>query len=244
MKVRSKARCPARGILAAVLARRRRSSCSTGCEGGTRSRIALDTQGRARLPLGAARATLNAGAGSGRCCSCHDERCFQRRPCSRVARHRREVATSHSRTNSSRHKLAEETRRSAAAREHASQLERRVQALAEELERAARIRTRPLASLARSARTRDEGRADRYDGAALRRIGHGQGSRRAFHPSRIDASQGPVRRAQLRSAAGTTAGIGTVRPRPRRVHRRAGRASGQARTGRGRRAVPRRSRAR
>ena len=103
-------------------------------------------------------------------------------------------------------------------------------------------RGRRVAAVARGADAGDAGRAHRHDGAAARRIGNRQGSGRALPPPRIGAQRRAVRRHQLRGAAGTSARGGAVRLRARRLHRRDAKQAGAARAGRGRHAVPRRSR--
>ncbi len=64
---------------------------------------------------------------------------------------------------------------------------------------------------------------------------------RALHDEQ-PAPRAPVRRHQLRGAHRDAAGVGAVRPRTRRVHRRARAEEGQARSRRRRHALPRRGR--
>ena len=96
--------------------------------------------------------------------------------------------------------------------------------------------------MAGGAASGDTGRAHRHHGAADRRIGHGQGSRRAVHPPRLDSPRRTVHRGELRGAARSTARVRALRLRARRVHRRR---ADQARTDRARlrrHALPRRDR--
>ena len=90
-----------------------------------------------------------------------------------------------------------------------------------------RARDRSLRGVEGRAARGDAGRGDRNDGAAHRRIGHRQGSDRALHPPRLGAPRRAVRRHQLRGAAGAAARVGAVRPRARRLHRRAAAKPGQ-----------------
>src|SRR3989454_94421 len=73
-------------------------------------------------------------------------------------------------------------------------------------------------------------------------VGDGQGGRGAPHPPRVAPRRGPVRRAELRGAAGGVARVGAVRLREGRLHRGRVGARGTARAGRGGNAVSRRSR--
>ena len=64
------------------------------------------------------------------------------------------------------------------------------------------------------------------DGAGRGRVGHRQGAGGARDPHAFAARRGAVRAGQLHGADRVAAGVGAVRPRARRLHRRGG---GQAR---------------
>ena len=75
------------------------------------------------------------------------------------------------------------------------------------------------------ARRHEPGRRHRRDRPDPRRVGHGQGTRRAGAPPRGTAPQPAVRPAQLRGARRGRARERALRPRARRVHRAPSRAA-------------------
>ncbi len=83
----------------------------------------------------------------------------------------------------------------------------------------------------RVARARRTRRAERSDRAADRRKRHRQRGVLAFHPRRVEAQRGTVRRGQLRRDPRPDARGLAVRARERRVHRRTGAQHRQVRAG-------------
>ena len=79
-------------------------------------------------------------------------------------------------------------------------------------------------------------------GADHRRVGLGQGARRQRAAQAQPARERPVRRHQHRGDPEGPARVGAVRPRARRLHRRADDAARPLRAGRRRHALPRRDR--
>ena len=120
-------------------------------------------------------------------------------------------------------RLAEEQRRLEAVEGKARRLEARLESLRESLDERYgfdRIIGRSPAlreALSRAAKVAP----DRDDGADHRRERHRQGARRARDPPGERARRRAVRRRQLRGAPRGAARVGAVRPRARRLHRRA-----------------------
>ena len=81
-----------------------------------------------------------------------------------------------------------------------------------------------------------------HHGAGHRRVGHRQGAGGARHPRARQAARSRLRRGQLRGAVSRAARVGAVRPRARRLHRRAQDQDRPARAGRRRHHLPRRDR--
>ena len=99
---------------------------------------------------------------------------------------------------------------------------------------AARARTGDAAGVPRHR----PARALERDGAHYRGVGHGQGAGGARPARAQPARRQALRRAQHRGDPGGSSGVGALRPRARRVHRRGHAAPRPLRAGRRRHAVP------